>query len=170
MSLISALDAQFTALHARSVELARASSTENLYRQPRDFVEHSTNRVDCFSPVYSYGEHLLRSAACVEQTFGGITANLWDDPFEWTLPESLPTMESLIKYLNEVETTRARGFAALKSDEDLRREIFVPAEDALGRMQTLAELIIETLARAAHHQGRAFATLRLFSTEKLPRV
>lgn len=170
MSLIFALNTQFTVLHAHSVELARASSIETLYRQPRVFDENLTKRAENFAPVYSYGEHLLHSAAYVEQTFGGMTANLWDDPFEWTLPESLPTPESLIEYLNEVETTRQRGFAVLKSDEDLRREIFVPAKDELGRMQTLAALIIETFARAAHHQGRAFAVFQLFSTEKLPRV
>jgi hypothetical protein len=33
----------------------------------------------------SCGEQVLRSAAIVEQSFGGLTANLWDDPFEWTL-------------------------------------------------------------------------------------
>jgi hypothetical protein len=27
----------------------------------------------------SPGEHIVRSAGAVEQTFGGITANLWDD-------------------------------------------------------------------------------------------
>lgn len=169
MSLVSAFDAQFAALHARSVALALATSIEHLYLQPRAFVENINARVADFSPL-SCGEHLLRSAASVEQTFGGITANLWDDPFEWTLPESLPTPGSLIEYLSEVETTRRRGFDLLKSDEDLQREIFVPAEDMLGRMQTLAALLCETLARAAHHQGRAYAIFQLFSTEKLPRV
>jgi hypothetical protein len=33
-------------------------------------------------------EQILRSARIVEQVSGGITANLWDDPFEWTLPET----------------------------------------------------------------------------------
>ena len=49
---------------------------------------------------------LLRSAAAVEQTFGGITTRLWDDPFEWTLPEKLSSTDLLIGYLNEVEQTR----------------------------------------------------------------
>ena len=41
--------------------------------------------------MFSCGEYILRSAAAVEQTFGGITTRLWDDPFEWTLPEALST-------------------------------------------------------------------------------
>jgi hypothetical protein len=35
-------------------------------------------------------------------------------------------------------------------------------------MQTLFALLSETLVRAAHHQGRAFAMFRLFSDERLP--
>src|SRR5499426_1553820 len=58
----------------------------------------------------SYGEHLVRSACVVEQTFGGITANLWDDPFEWTLPETLPNAESINDYLISVEAVRKRAF------------------------------------------------------------
>jgi hypothetical protein len=34
-------------------------------------------------------------------------------------------------------------------------------------MRTLFSLISETLVRAAHHQGSAFATFRLFSDERL---
>ena len=81
--LISSLDEQFARLHARSQSLIKIVPEEKLYWQPRQ----SSGAF----PVYSCGEHLLRSAAAVEQTFGGITANLWDDPFEWTLPESLDT-------------------------------------------------------------------------------
>jgi hypothetical protein len=108
----------------------------------------------------------LRSAGAVEQTFGGLTANLWDDPFEWTLPETLPDAARVLEYLSEVEETRRRGFALINSDADLSKEVAVPS----GRMQTLASLIAETLARAAHHQGRAYATFRLFSDERAPLV
>jgi hypothetical protein len=131
---------------------------EKLYWQPRP----SSGAF----PVYSCGEHVLRSAAVVEQTFGGISVNLWDDPFEWTLPETLQTNESVAAYLAEVDETRRRGFALFQSDEDLRKEIAVPS----GERRTLFALLIETLARAAHHEGRAFATFRLFSDERLPRV
>jgi hypothetical protein len=39
-----------------------------------------------------------------------------------------------------------------------------------GEARTLFALVCETLARASHHQGRAYATFRLFSDERLPRV
>jgi len=156
--LLSALDEQFARLHAGALALAGAVPADKLYWQPRA----SSGPF----PVYSCGEHLLRGAAAVEQTFGGITANLWDDPFEWTLPETLPTPASVADYLGEVEATRRRGFALIGGDEDLRKELAVPS----GEMQTLFRLLLDTLARAAHHQGRAFATFRLFSDERLPRV
>ena len=156
--LISSLDAQFVRLHTRSASLIEALPGEKLYWQPRQ----SSGAF----PVYSCGEHLLRSAAAVEQTFGGITTNLWDDPFEWTLPESLQTPASVAEYLNEVEATRRRGFSLFRKDEDLTKEFAAPS----GEMRTLFALILETLDRAAHHQGRAFATFRLFSDTNLPRI
>jgi hypothetical protein len=156
--LISSLDEQFIRLHERSLALLEAITEEKLYWQPR--------RSSGAFPVYSCGEHVLRSAAAVEQTFGGITVNLWDDPFEWTLPESLLNVARVREYLNEVEATRLRGFALFLHDEDLLKEISVPP----GRMLPLCSLLIETLARAAHHQGRAFATYRLFSDAQLPRL
>ena len=156
--LISSLDEQFARLHARSHALIESLPQEKLYWQPRQ----SSGAF----PIYSCGEHLLRSAAAVEQTFGGITTNLWDDPFEWTLPESLQTRESVAEYLNEVEATRQRGFASFHSDEDLMKAINTPS----GEMRLLCALFLETLDRAAHHQGRAFATFRLFSDARLPRI
>lgn len=145
-------------LHARSVALLEAIPNEKLYWQPRQ----SSGAF----PVYSCGEHVLRSAAAVEQTFGALTTNLWDDPFEWTLPETLPTPESVTEHLKVVEATRQRGFALLRSDEDLTKEIVVPS----GDLRTLSLLLLETLDRAAHYQGRAFATFRLFSDTPLPRI
>ena len=150
------LDEQYSRLHTRSCALIEIIPAEQLYRQPHAGV----------FPVYSCGEHLLRSAAAVEQTFGGITANLWDDPFEWTLPEALPSPSHVNAYLKEVEATRQRGFALLTTDASLRKEIMMPS----GEMQTLCALLLETLARAAHHQGRAFASFRLFSDQRLPEV
>jgi hypothetical protein len=149
--LIAALDDEFARLHARSRRLVEAVPADKLYWQPR--------RPGGALHVYSCGEHVLRSAARVEQTFGGITANLWDDPFEWTLPESLQTPARVLEYLDEVEATRRRGFATLRDDADLLKEF----NDPSGRMRTLAALLFETLERAAHHQGRAFATFSLFS-------
>lgn len=158
MSIVLSLDEEFARLHGRSVALARRVPADRLYWQPREAAR--------FHPTYSCGEHLLRSAAVVEQTFGGITASLWDDPFEWTLPETLRTPALVEEYLNEVEATRRRGFALLRSDGELAKEIVVPS----GETRTLAALLLDTLARAAHQQGRAYATFRLFSDERLPRI
>ncbi len=160
MRIVRGFDEQFAGLHGRSLALVQALTIERLYWQPAREPAART------FPVYSCGEHLLRSAAAVEQTFGGITVNLWDDPFEWTLPESLPTPEDVARYLGEAEATRRRAFEFLRSDEDLSKEIATPP----GEMRTLFSLAVETLGRAAHHQGRAFATFRLFSDARLPLV
>ena len=156
--IVRGLNEPFARLHDFSVTLVRAVPIDKLYWQPRQ----ASGQL----PVYSCGEHLLRSAAAVEQTFGGITANLWDDPFEWTLPESLSTPARVEEYLVEAEAARRRGFDLFKSDADLLKQIAAPS----GEMRTLFELIAETLVRAAHHQGRAFATFRLFSDKLLPQI
>jgi hypothetical protein len=93
----------------------------------------------------SVGECVLRSAAAVEQTFGGITANLWDDPFEWTLPEYLSTPARMRDYLDEVEETRRRAFSSFTDDDCLRKQVAVPS----GATLPLIDLLRETLARAA---------------------
>jgi hypothetical protein len=155
--LLTSLDAQFAVLHERALALVRLVPLDKLYWQPRG---------GSVFPVYSCGEHVLRAAACVEQTFGGLTANLWDDPFEWTLPETLVSPALIAEYLAEVEAMRRRGFALMRDDSELAQAVAVPS----GAMQPLGALLCETLARAAHHQGRAFATFRLFSDERLPPV
>lgn len=160
MRIVRGLDEQYARLHGRSLALVRAVPAERLYWQPER--EPAARAF----PVYSCGEHLLRSAAAVEQTFGGITVNLWDDPFEWTLPEALPTPADVARYLEEAEATRLRAFEFLRSDADLGKEIAVPS----GEMRTLFALAVETLARAAHYQGQAYATLRLYSDARLPRI
>jgi len=102
---------------------------------------------------------LVRSARAVEQTFGGINASLWDDPFEWTLPEFLATPEKMRQYFDEVEGTRQRGFKLIKTDDDLLKEVMTPA----GPMK-LASLLLDTLVRARHHQLSA----RLQHREQTP--
>ncbi|HEV7844057.1 MAG TPA: hypothetical protein VGO69_10205 [Pyrinomonadaceae bacterium] len=156
--LISCLDEEFARLHGRSRALVEAIPAEKLYWQPRP----SSSAF----PIYSCGEYILRSAAAVEQSFGGINANLWDDPFEWTLPETLKTPGSIIEYLMEVEATRREGFERFSSDDDLVKEIAVPS----GEARPLGALLFETLTRASHHQGQAFAVFRLFSDSRLSYV
>lgn len=100
----------------------------------------------------SVGEYVLRSAAMVEKTFGGITTRLWDDPFEWTLPEKLSDKLAVLNYLDEVEATRKKGFAFFTSDDDLRREIPAPE-----KLTPIIDVLLDTLVKASHYQGRAFA-------------
>jgi len=158
---IECLDRQFAQLHSGSYELIAAISPELLYRQPWQQPGRQPGPLNSTS-LHSCGEQVLRSAAIVEQTFGGITTNLWDDPFEWTLPESLPTPEKVAGYLDEVEATRKRGFELFQSDADLVKEIMAPS----GYTQLLP-LMLDTLTRAAHHQGRARATFEILQAEGL---
>jgi hypothetical protein len=153
-TLIESFDRQFLRLDERSREIVGKTPTEKLYWQPRER--------DALFPVNSCGEYILRSAGAVEQTFGGITTRLWDDPFEWTLPEELSTGELILNYLNEVEATRRRGFSLFQRDEDLRREMPAPE-----KLKTIFALLLETLARAENFQGRAIAVFREFSEGKI---
>ena len=75
--------------------------------------------------------------------------------------ESLPTVDKVTGYLDEVEATRKRGFELFKSDEDLLKEIMAPS----GYTQLLP-LLLDTLARAAHHQGQARAIFEILRVEK----
>lgn len=156
-TFLSAFDRRFSLLHARSKQFLEAVSDEGLFLRPRALSRTFAN--------FSIGEYVIRSAAIVEQTFGGITTRLWDDPFEWTLPEKLSTTTLVRAYLDEVEETRTRGFAYLKSDDDLRKELPAPE-----RLISIFELLLATLARAEHYQGRAFAAFQMLSDDKLPRI
>jgi hypothetical protein len=105
------------------------------------------------SSITSVGENILKSAAAIEQTFGGITSNLWDDPFEWTLPEYLSTPGKVIEHLIEVEETRKRAFSSFDSDACLLKHVAMPS----GETKPLVELLLETLVSAARYQGQAIA-------------
>ena len=115
-------------------------------------------------PYMSTGTCLLRSAAAVEQTFGGITTRLWDDPFEWTLPEKLSTHELILEYLDEVAETRRHGLGFLASDDDLKRELPAPE-----KLTSIFSLLLETAATADHYLGRAAAIYQLRSGKKIRR-
>lgn len=131
-------------------QLVRSVDPDLLYRHPS---------------AASVGEQILRSAAALEQTFGGLTANLWDDPFEWTLPETLATTESIVEYLSEVDASRQRAFNSIGDDTALSKLVSVPS----GKPKPLIELLIETLVRASDYRGRALATLKILSSEGSPR-
>jgi hypothetical protein len=95
-------------------------------------------------------ENLVRSAAAIEQMCGGLTANLWDDPFEWTLPETLSNADRVIEYLAEVDLARQRAFSSI-DDAALTKLVSVPSGDS----RLLISLLLETLVKASELRGRA---------------
>jgi len=96
-------------------------------------------------------QNILRSAATIEQMCGGLTANLWDDPFEWTLPETLSNSGLIIEYLSEVDQARQNAFKAIHDDSALTRYVSVPS----GAPRLLIALLLETLVKASDYRGRA---------------
>ena len=148
---------RFTKLHERSLAFVTSLTDAQLFADPRSKPNSMT--------MFSCGEYILRSAAAVEQTFGGITTRLWDDPFEWTLPEKLSTTALVVDYLNEVDATMRHGFAFFKSDADLIKQLPAPE-----RIRSIFDLLLDTLGRAEHYQGRAFAVFQMLSDAKLPRI
>ncbi len=156
-TILSSLDRQFAALDRRNRELLHLIPEESIFARPREIPNSMA--------MFSCGEYILRSAAMVEKTFDGITTRLWDDPFEWTLPEKLSTRDNIARYLDEVEETRLRGFNFFTSDSDLACELPSPRE-----IRPLIDVLLETIARAEHYQGRAFAVFQMLSDERLPRL
>ena len=133
--IVQHLDQEFSTLLDSLKDLVKSVPTELLYRHP---------------PAVSIGENILRSAAVVEQTCGGLTSNLWDDPFEWTLPETLSNADLIVEYLSEVDVARQRAFNSIMDDSVLTRYVSDPSGERL-----LISLLLETLVRAAEHKGRA---------------
>lgn len=136
------LDGECVRLISNLKELVNSVTADLLYLRP---------------PHVSIGENVLRSAAALEQTFGGLTANLWDDPFEWTLPEALSTPELVTEYLSEVDAARERAFKSIASDRELTKYISGPWDEP----QQLFALLLQTLIKASDYHGRAVATVKM---------
>ena len=130
------LDSRFRALHEERLSLLKGLDDASIYNETRP----------------GPGESLLRSASAVEQLAGGITVRLWDDPFEWTLPEQLSTKEKIREHFVVVEASRLRAFAHIKDDSDLERLIPAPEE-----LRPLGEVIRNALALSTEHLERAAA-------------
>ena len=150
--IISSLDREFARLHANSIAAIENLSPSVLYLSPPELQSDAT-------AMPSVGEGILRSAAAVERSFGGITANLWDDPFEWTLPEQLSSPQSIKAYLEEVEATRRRAFSSFENDDCLLKHVAMPS----GERQPLVGLLLETLVQAVELQSQALVVLKFFS-------
>ena len=148
--IVNSLDREFARLHLSSCGVIENAAVEILYTVP------ARTRVGALRSV---GESLLRYAAAIEQTFGGITANLWDDPFEWTLPEHLSTPDKVADHLTEVEKTRKRAFSSFVDDACLLKHVALPT----GEPRPLIGLLLETLVRAADYQAQALMALKILS-------
>lgn len=142
--IVESLDKKFAFLIESLKELVRKVATDQLYEPVGDT---------------SFGEQILRSGAVIEQTLGGLTSNLWDDPFEWTLPETLSTSDRVIDHLAEIDLLRQTFFRSIANDEALSKFVSVPS----GEPKTLIDLLLETLVRASDYRGRAVAALKILS-------
>lgn len=143
--IVQHLEQEFSELIKSLKDLVRLVPTELLYRHP---------------PAVSVGENILRSAAVVEQTCGGLTSNLWDDPFEWTLPETLSNPDRIVEYLSEVDEARQRAFDSIQDDSALTKYISDPSGERL-----LISLLIETLVKASKHKHRALDRIHKMSQD-----
>ena len=130
--------------------MAKNTDREIVQRLDREFANLIDSLKDLAASA-SLNPHLLRSAAIIEQMCGGLSANLWDDPFEWTLPETLSSADRRIEYLSEVDLARQRAFNAIADDGALTRYISVPS----GEPRLLISLLLETLVKASDYRGRA---------------
>ena len=142
-TVVNLLDREFASFGESLRILTKSVPVDLLYRQP---------------PSHTIGENILRSAGAVEQTFGGITANLWDDPFEWTLPEKLSTKKAIMGYLGEVVEARNNGLAFITSDGDLSRRL--PAPETL---KPILQVLVEAVARAENYLGQAEAVAKMLT-------
>jgi hypothetical protein len=151
--IVASLDREFSRLHFSACAVIEQTSIDILYAIPFQ------TSLPASQQLPSIGESVLRGAAAIEQTFGGITANLWDDPFEWTLPEYLSTPAKIREHLGEVEATRKRAFASFADDGCLLKRIAVPS----GGTRPLIDLLLETLLNASSFQIQALVVLKILS-------
>lgn len=147
----AALDSQFVKLDLdRRILLADARET--------DLFPHSVDH-EIADGRLSFGELLLRSAAAVEQSSGGITTRLWDDPFEWTLQETLHSKDRMFAYFDEVENARVRAFNAI-GDADLEKLIPAPEE-----FRSILQVLLRTLSASSLYLGAAKAAFNSVNSQ-----
>ena len=153
-TLVAAFDRYFAILHRRSAALVQDTPQLLLFQSTRDDSEAIMK--------LNVAGNIVRAAAFVEMACGGIMTRLWDDPFEWTLPEALNSGDTITTYLEQVESTRRNAFRFFTSDADLTRMIPAPRD-----LRPIGDILIETLSRAEHYQGRAFALCQSIGGVKL---
>lgn len=150
--LIEVLNGQFDSNHRRALDLLGKASDEILFQKPAGLEESRL-------PL-TFGENIVRSAAVIEMAFGGITTRLWDDPFEWTLPEELSSVGRVRGYLEEVAEYRSNAISFLRSDDDLKR--VTPAPETL---RPILEILVDAISRSSTHLGQAATILHLLQNQ-----
>lgn len=155
--IVEGLDREFARLHAKATAVIEKTPVDILYTAPANSGLPASP--SGLLQLLSIGESVLRGAAAIEQTFGGITSNLWDDPFEWTLPEHLSTPARVNEHLADVEATRKRAFSSFADDDCLLKHVAVPS----GETRPLIDLLVKTLVRAADYQAQAVLALKILS-------
>jgi hypothetical protein len=148
--ILDLFDSRFKANHSRSIELVKNFPEHRIFDRPADASHQAFG--------LSFGESILRAAAEVERAVGGITTRLWDDPFEWTLPETLSNRSAIVAYIDEVESRRQHAFLFFTSDDDLQKQIPAPEE-----LRSLYEIMLDSLIRSEHFIGRSIVFYQLFS-------
>ena len=152
--LIDVLNDHFADLDKRQRSLIVQVPDEELFWTPVSTMDTMI--------LLSVGGAVLRSAAMVEQAFLGITRRLWDDPFEWTLPEKLSTKSAINQYLDEVASTRTNGTSFITSDADLSRQL--PAPESL---KPIFQVLVESIARSENFLGRGEAVYKIIVSESV---
>jgi len=141
-TLIEEFEIEFEAAETRLRALLEKTPEELLFAKP--FHDEKT------LVELSVGGCIIRAAAMIEQVFLGITRRLWDDPFEWTLPEKLSSRDAILGYIEEVTETRTKGMTFLGSDTDLSRRLPAPEE-----LHSIFAVLVEALLRAESLCGKA---------------
>jgi len=154
---INDLAREFTRVEDSIVAVLPLIPEDKLYWKPFQSKNHLR--------IYSCGELISHSMGTIEAACNGILNNFWDDPFEWTLRESLPNHQYLSEYAGEVIAVTKETFALLKT-EDLEKKIYLPN----GEPTNIGKLLLKTLLHAVHHRGQLYAYVHLLTDAKLPRT
>ncbi|MBX3243690.1 MAG: hypothetical protein KF685_04370 [Acidobacteria bacterium] len=140
------IESQFVFLKDTILDLVDRIPEELLFRSP--FPAEISFQGTC-------GECILRAAAAAEQAFGGIMTRLWDDPFEWTLPEALSSSAQIKEYVLEVDDQRIKCFKFISSDADLLKLIPAPEE-----FKPIQVVLVDALCRSHFLLGQAVILYR----------
>lgn len=153
MAITSAeLNTRVDLIFSNAAEIIRRCPETELFVKPRKLK-------NSLAP-FSIGEFTIRAIGKIEQACGGITTRLWDDPFEWTLPESFTDISAIHLYFVDVAATVERCFEFIGSDGSLAAVIPAPV-----RFRSIELILIDAICDANLLLGKAEALWQLYSGE-----